>query len=132
MDVPIGKATRKISRGELRPLIEQAMAEAVNADFGYMNRGGIRDELPAGQLLARHVWNVLPFGNLISVGEIRGSQLPPELANGRNIDQNRVYGVATNDFMGEKWRGIGLPFSEDRKLVRDVVIEWIKDRQVIR
>ncbi len=132
VDVPIGEAARKISRGELKPLIEQAMAAAVHADFGYMNRGGIRDELPAGQLLARHVWNVLPFGNLISVGEIRGSQLPPELASGRNVDQNRVYRVATNDFMGEKWRGIGLPFSEDRKLVRDVVIEWIKDRQVVR
>ena len=132
VDVPIGRAERKISRGELKPLIEQAIAEAAHADFGYMNRGGIRDELPAGQLLARHVWNVLPFGNLISVGEIRGSQLPARLTNGRNVDPNRVYRVATNDFMGGKWRELGLPFSEDEKLVRDVMIEWIKNRQVLR
>ena len=132
VDVPIGRAERKISRGELKPMIEQAMAEAVHADFGYMNRGGIRDELPEGPLLARHVWNVLPFGNLISVGEIRGSQLPRELADGRNVDPNRVYRVATNDFMGGKWREMGLPFSEDGKLVRDVMIDWIKNRQVIR
>ena len=132
VDVPIGRAERKISRGELKPLIEQAMAEAVQADFGYMNRGGIRDELPTGQLLARHVWNVLPFGNLISVEQIRGTQLPAELTNGRNVDPNRLYRVATNDFVGGKWRELGLPFSEDEKLVRDVMIEWIKNQKVIR
>ena len=132
VDVPIGRAARRISRGELKPMIEQAIADAVDADLGYMNRGGIRDELPEGPLLARHVWNVLPFGNLISVAPVPGNRLPPELTNGRNVDPNRIYRVATNDFMGGKWREMGLPFSEDGKLVREVMIEWIKDQQVIR
>ena len=132
VDVPIGRAARKISRGELKPLIEQAIAEAVQADLGYMNRGGIRDDLPEGELLARHVWNVLPFGNLISVALIPGDKLPPELAGGRNLDRNRAYRVATNDFMGGKWGEMGLPFSEDKLLVRDVMIEWIKNQKVIR
>ncbi len=132
VDVPIGRAARKISRGELKPLIERAMVEAVHADLGYMNRGGIRDELPEGELLARHVWNVLPFGNFISVGQVSGERLPPELTNGRNIDRNRDYKVATNDFMGEKWREMGLSFSEDGLLVRDVMIDWIKNQKVIR
>ena len=132
VDVPIGRAARKISRGELKPMIERAIVEAVDADLGYMNRGGIRDELPKGLLLARHVWNVLPFGNFISVGQVPGERLPPELTNGRNIDRNRDYKVATNDFMGEKWREMGLPFSEDGLLVRDVMIDWIKNQEVIR
>ncbi len=132
VDVPIGRAARRISRGELKPLIERAMVEAVGADLGYMNRGGIRDELPEGPLLARHVWNVLPFGNFISVGQVPGDRLPPELTNGRNIDRNRDYKVATNDFMGEKWREMGLSFSEDGLLVRDVMIDWIKNQKVIR
>ena len=132
VDVPIGRAARKISRGELKPLIERAMVEAVQADLGYMNCGGIRDELPEGPLLARHVWNVLPFGNLISVALIPGDKLPPELATGRNVDRNRAYRVATNDFMGGKWREMGLPFSQDKLLVRDVMIDWIKNQKVIR
>ena len=132
VDVPIGRAARRISRGELKPMIERAMVEAVDADLGYMNRGGIRDELPEGPLLARHVWNVLPFGNFISVGQVPGDRLPAELTNGRNIDRNRDYKVATNDFMGEKWREMGLSFSEDGMLVRDVTIDWIKNQEVIR
>ena len=132
VDVPIGRAARRISRGELKPMIEQAIADAVDADLAYMNRGGIRDELPEGPLLARHVWNVLPFGNLISVAPVPGNRLPPELANGKTVDPNRIYRVATNDFMGGKWREMGLPFSEDGKLVREVMIEWIKNKKVIR
>ena len=77
VDVPIGRAARRISRGELKPMIEQAIADAVDADLGYMNRGGIRDELPEGPLLARHVWNVLPFGNLISVAPVPATGFHP-------------------------------------------------------
>ena len=83
-------------------------------------------------MLARHVWNVLPFGNFISVGQVPGGRLPPELTSGRKIDRNRNYKVATNDFMGEKWREMGLSFSEDGLLVRDVMIDWIKNQEVIR
>ena len=34
--------------------------------------------------------------------------------------------------MGEKWREMGLSFSEDGLLVRDVMIDWIKNQKVIR
>ena len=38
---------------DLNPLVERAIADATGADFGYINRGNVRDVLPAGPLLAR-------------------------------------------------------------------------------
>ena len=86
VDVPIGRSQRRISPPELQPMIEQVMLQSTGADVAYMNRGGIRDALPAGQILARHVWNIMPFENRIAVGRMRGKQLPAEAATGRNLD----------------------------------------------
>ena len=97
-----------------------------------MNRGGIRDGLPEGQILARHIWNIFPFGNTIFYGQVRGKDLPEVVTEGRRLDPRRMYTVATNSFIGEQWReqGIGLP-NEGRR-VRDVLIDWIKKQRVVR
>ena len=46
-----------------------------HADFAFTNRGGVRDILPKGELLARHVWNVMPFDNQVVTLEVPGDQL---------------------------------------------------------
>ena len=105
--------------------------KAVGADIAYMNRGGIRDALPEGEILARHVWNILPFGNTIYKGTIQGSNLPKEIAEGRSIDPRRRYVVATNSFIGDQWVEKGLKMEDQGILVRDKVIEWIKQAEVV-
>lgn len=96
-----------------------------------MNRGGIRDALPKGEILARHVWNILPFGNSIYKGTILGSELPEEIREGRSIDPRRRYVVATNSFIGDQWVEKGLKMEDQGVLVRDKVIEWIKQKKVV-
>src|ERR1019366_86578 len=63
VDTPIGESTLRMERNdpELRKMIERAMAEQTGADIAWVNTGNIRDTLPMGRILSRHVWNILPF-----------------------------------------------------------------------
>jgi len=135
VDVPIGEAKRDILQPELRRLIEQAMVEETGADFAFLNPGGVRDRLPQGRLLARHVWNVIPFDDKVLVGRVRGSQLPAAVTAGRSIDPQRDYKLAVNDFTAVNQKTqmgtTGLEFPETGPLLRDLLIDWIKKRKVI-
>ena len=92
VDVPIGEARREFSRADLQALMEQSMLEAMKADLAFMNEGGVRDFLPQGRLLARHVWNIMPFDNKLVMGRFAGSQLPPAVTKeiGRASCRERV------------------------------------------
>jgi 5'-nucleotidase / UDP-sugar diphosphatase len=138
VDTPIGESTRRITdRAELRPIIEKAMAEQVGADIGWMNLGGIRDVLPQGQLLARHIWNILPFDNYIVTGKFKGSELPPAITDRYPVDPNREYTVAVPDFTmmnqaaKEQLGTTGMKFPNTGPLQRDAVVEWVKKKKVI-
>ena len=72
VDVPIGEARHTIAGPDLKRLIERAMVEETGADFAFMNQGGVRDRLPEGRLLARNIWNVMPFDNIVVIGRFPG------------------------------------------------------------
>jgi 5'-nucleotidase / UDP-sugar diphosphatase len=141
VDVPIGRATQRIERPEVRTLMEHAMLDRVPADFAFTNRGGVRDILPQGELLARHVWNVMPFDNRVVVLDVPGDQLAALTdPSGRTdpvvkerLDPKRVYRVVTTDFVAQSWADSGktFPIRDQGALLRDVVIDWIKQRKTI-
>ncbi len=125
VDVPIARLPRALDRDDARRLIEEAMADAVGADIAYMNRGGIRDTLPAGEVTVRDVWQALPFGNEIVYGRVPGRDVPRPAARG--VEPDRDYVLATNDFIYEQWRKrypIELP--ERGPLVREALIDYLK------
>jgi len=43
----------------------EAMKKAVDADFAFINLGGVRAEIPMGNVTYRHVFNAMPFDNMI-------------------------------------------------------------------
>jgi len=141
VDVPIGRATRVIPRSEVKALMERAMLDRVPADFAFTNRGGVRDVLPGGELLARHVWNVMPFDNAVVTLEIPGDQLAAltdpsgrvEKVVTASLDRQRVYRLVTTDFVAQSWADIGktFPRRDQGALLRDVVIDWIRQRKTI-
>jgi 2',3'-cyclic-nucleotide 2'-phosphodiesterase (5'-nucleotidase family) len=132
VDVKIGFATRAIrTKQELQPLIEEMMMDAVGADLAYNNPGGIRAELPAGDIRVRDVWNIEPFGNYIAYDTVKGSDLPEELTERGGIDPDKLYIVATNDFIAEKWREQGLDLTQEGPSVRDAMITWIKANKTV-
>ncbi|MCK9328943.1 MAG: 5'-nucleotidase C-terminal domain-containing protein [Candidatus Cloacimonetes bacterium] len=53
----------------------EAMRDAVNADFSFINLGGIRAEIPMGNVTYRHVFNAMPFDNMIVTLVVDGIML---------------------------------------------------------
>src|ERR1051326_1027884 len=84
VDRPLAVASRGFSKQEVRRLIERIMRESTGADFSFMNAGGVRDTIPAGQLKERNIWNIMPFDNRIVFGKFKGRDLPAtmRLSNG--------------------------------------------------
>jgi 5'-nucleotidase / UDP-sugar diphosphatase len=137
VDVPLAEAAHRIAGPDLRKLVERAMAEQTGADIGYINTGNVRDALPQGKLLARSVWNVLPFDNYILIGTFKGSELPPAITKEFPVAQDRVYKVAVTDFTAANQAApgeletTGMRFPVKGPLQRDAVLEWIRKKKVL-
>jgi 2',3'-cyclic-nucleotide 2'-phosphodiesterase (5'-nucleotidase family) len=139
VDIPIGESTARLDvrNPELRKMIERAMAEEAGADIAWVNGGNIRDALPKGQVLIRHVWNILPFDNYIVMGKFKGRDLPRAITDRYPVDPDREYTVATTDFTatnqsaGDQLNSAHLRFPRTGPLQRDAVIEWIKKKKVV-
>jgi 2',3'-cyclic-nucleotide 2'-phosphodiesterase/3'-nucleotidase len=141
VDFPIGVSSRQLSRADVRALMERIMLDRVKADFAFTNLGGVRDTLPRGQLLARHVWNVMPFENRVVTLDIPGEQLatltdPSERTTPvvtAKLDPRRVYRLVTSDFVAQSWADLGhnFPRMDQGVLLRDAIIQWIQQKKVI-
>jgi 5'-nucleotidase / UDP-sugar diphosphatase len=137
VDQPIGSSTRQLSRAEGKKLLEQAMMDATGADFAFMNAGGVRDILPKGQILLRHVWNIMPFDNEVVYGTFKGRDLPAVVTAGHTIDPDKDYKLAVSDFTAtnqesdENLRSHDLQFPSDAGLLRDALANLIRKRKVI-
>ncbi|MEW6040448.1 MAG: bifunctional UDP-sugar hydrolase/5'-nucleotidase [Elusimicrobiota bacterium] len=80
MDKPIGTAKRDLNReynaeSALGNLICDAVRQEFSGDISFVNSGGIRQELMAGEVTLRQVYNILPFGNKVISLELHGEQL---------------------------------------------------------
>ena len=137
VDVPIGEAERRFERRDLQVLVERAMAEETSSDLAWVNLGNVRDVIPAGAILARTIWNILPFDNAVVIGKFKGSQLPPKVREGRTIDPDREYTLATTDFTAanqastDQLNVSGLAFPKTAAMQRDMVIDWIKKKKTL-
>jgi 2',3'-cyclic-nucleotide 2'-phosphodiesterase (5'-nucleotidase family) len=136
VDVPIGESTKAMTRldPELRTMIEKAMAEEAGADIAWIEPGNIRDGLPQGRILARQIWNMLPFDNYIVTGKFKGRQLPKSITDRYPVDAGREYTVAVTDFTagnqaaGNQLNTTGMVFPKTGPLQRDAMIAWIKKK----
>jgi len=141
VDVPIGRSSKRFSQAETKELMERAMNDRFPSDFAFTNVNGVRGTLPEGQLLARHIWNAMPFDNHVVVAEVQGDQLmklegptgTEKVAGTAKLDPQRTYRLVTTDFMATSWadRGYKLRVTDQGVLLRDVLIDWIKQRKVI-
>ncbi|HEY1340793.1 MAG TPA: bifunctional UDP-sugar hydrolase/5'-nucleotidase, partial [Bryobacteraceae bacterium] len=125
VDKPLAVSTRTFSHRDVQALIERALREETGSDFAFMNYGGVRDILPSGQLLVRHIWNIMPFDNRVLVGTFKGRDLPRVVVGKRQIDPDRDYTLAVSDFTAanqatpENLNATGLKFPNDVGLMRD-------------
>ena len=68
---------RLVRRAEtnLGDLCAEAMRSAVGADIGYINGGGIRADILAGDITFNDLLSVLPFNNMVVLAEVRGQTI---------------------------------------------------------
>jgi 5'-nucleotidase/UDP-sugar diphosphatase len=71
----------RVSETNLGKLIANGMRAATGADVAFINGGGIRDSIPAGDITKRQLFTVQPFGNLIWTTVVKGSEFKAILEN---------------------------------------------------
>ncbi|AZN43648.1 bifunctional 2',3'-cyclic-nucleotide 2'-phosphodiesterase/3'-nucleotidase [Paenibacillus albus] len=64
--------TQEIALGSL---IADAMKDSMDADFAFMNPGGIRADLPQGSVLYSDLFRIQPFGNQLVKMTLTGAQI---------------------------------------------------------
>jgi 2',3'-cyclic-nucleotide 2'-phosphodiesterase (5'-nucleotidase family) len=137
------------------PQMARWVAEAVRsvaaAEVAILNKGGLRQALPAGKITKGSVYSVMPFENSVLVARLTGAQLLKNLGNaeaifagvtrgpkdqfkdsqGKPIDPARTYTVATVEYL--YFGGDGFEFEphdpqpgETGMVWQTPVIEWTK------
>jgi len=138
VDYEIAKVSRDYSKEELQIILEDILADATGAEFGFYNMGGIRDILRKGSVTARNIWTIEPFGNNLVTIRAKGSIVRRMLGKGQDdphrraasIDNDRTYLVATNSFIGshvKKDDPDAVEITYDQALIRYVIIDYIKE-----
>lgn len=128
-------------------------------DMGIVNLGGLRANLYEGDILRREVYEILPFDNYLCVVTLRGSVLTELMRNiastngagisncvitmdgnrnlvsatvgAQNIDENKLYTVATIDFLAEGNSGLTALTKGEKTAkysslnMRDLMLEYI-------
>ena len=72
---PITGVQNAAGESALGDLIADSMLKAMNTDFAFMNPGGIRADLPAGQLTWGDLYIVQPFNNDLVKMDLTGAQI---------------------------------------------------------
>ena len=137
VDVTIGHTGRDWSEEEMYMLVEHILATRSGSDIGFYNKGGVRNRLYQGNITARHIWNIHPFGNQLAIVQILGKDIGGKLlerltAAGTALDPDHLYTVATSSFVVEPPRresfiGTAKSVWLEEDLIRDVVINYIKE-----
>ena len=130
----------------------------IKADLGLYNSGGIRAEISAGDLTVGDVYSVYPFDNVLSIAKLKGkdlkklfdyvassgglpisksvkmvisgSKVKSVTLNGKPIDDNQTYTIATIDYLMNLGR-YGLENATDRndasEIIRDYFVAYFRD-----
>ncbi|WP_439152734.1 5'-nucleotidase C-terminal domain-containing protein [Winogradskyella sp.] len=150
---------------ESNPVFNQRTGK--NIDFVLLNHGGIRSIIPKGNITSRTAYEVMPFENSVVVVALKGtkiieimtylsrakrahpvsSQLQLTLAkdfsinsvsiNGEPIDTEKIYYVATNDYLyngGDRmtfFKPNDSSYVLDYK-IRNVLIDYFKKTDTIK
>jgi len=105
----IGQLTNPLprSRTEVSPLgqwVTDNMRTAVNADIAFTNPGGLRANLPAGNITKGMIHEVMPFDNTLYTVELTGAQICEVLQ----------FGVGNPDKGTLQYSGLNITYDPDK------------------
>ena len=116
MERVLGVAGHHYGREELRRWVKATLARRAGVALAFYNRGGIRADIPAGDVTVRHLWEMEPFGRNLVTMQLTGAQLTELLEREQDpipegLSMDTTYRVATDAFLGSR--------TVERELVRD-------------
>ncbi|MEB2330571.1 MAG: 5'-nucleotidase C-terminal domain-containing protein [Ignavibacteriaceae bacterium] len=74
-----------------------AIRKRTGTDITFLNAGGIRKDLPAGEIKVVDIWEINPFGNNIVKFEVTGKTLKEMVENNLNISMNEIKNAGSSD-----------------------------------
>ncbi|MCD8561194.1 MAG: bifunctional UDP-sugar hydrolase/5'-nucleotidase UshA [Shewanella xiamenensis] len=69
------RSSVRFKQTNLGRMLAMAQSGKVSADFGVMNSGGVRASIQAGDITYRDVLTVQPFGNMVTLNEMTGTEV---------------------------------------------------------
>ncbi|MDQ4123502.1 MAG: bifunctional metallophosphatase/5'-nucleotidase [Acidobacteriota bacterium] len=70
--------------------VADVLREVTNADVGMTNAGGLRADLPAGEVTNGDVYDALPFVNSLVICEMTGRQIKEVLEQGFSLERGMI------------------------------------------
>jgi 5'-nucleotidase / UDP-sugar diphosphatase len=151
-EIGFTKAGIKANSPEMTRWAAGAIRENLKVDVVLLNKSGIRQDLAPGKITKGSVYSVMPFENSVVTLKVKGSELVKALANpvalfdgvkskgpngpyadaaGKAIDPNKVYTVATLDYVYFGGDGFQLEKAdadpgETGRVWQTPIIEWTK------
>ncbi|VEU82484.1 5'-nucleotidase C-terminal domain-containing protein [Acholeplasma hippikon] len=136
---PILYSSKYYSRDEVAYFITDLMLEKTNADVAIHNFGGTRDDISQGEGMSySKLFQISPFDNTVVTVKILGRNLNYVLSgnantfktglNQNNIDPNKYYVVATNDYIygGSSILKAGLDVKYTGLTILDMFVENVE------
>ncbi len=85
----IGKTSGDLSHQSekvsvLGELVTDIMRQETNADIAFQNGGGLRTNIPVGEITVGKLWEVMPFDNTLILMDMKGGQILNVLQHGIN------------------------------------------------
>ena len=96
------------TQSDLHSVVSQAfLAQSRHADIALQNGGGVRTDLPAGELTIAQVYQLLPFSNTLMNLEMSGHEIKQVLEDAIG------YSISDGGSLGAYPHGAGIRFSVD-------------------
>ena len=163
LNTPISNMMAEIVREKGNPIFQKRSGESI--DVVLLNHGGIRAPLDKGSVTMRSAYEIMPFENSIVVAQLNGSQmdslvnylvsrkrahpmsglqiqldkngdLDEVLINGETLDSQKLYYVATNDYLYNG--GDNMSFFKNTPLttldykIRNAMIDYFEETDTLR
>lgn len=114
-------ARNYLAESPLGNLLTDLMREGSGAEIAFMNSGGIRADLPAGELVYSDIFAVSPFDNYPAVVQLTGKQIV-EALQATSGGQRGVFQVSGLRYTIDVAKDADKPHAEKRRVV-DVKLE---------
>lgn len=130
VNVKIGRNPKRQQSSEFKENVERVWQQTYKTDFALQNNGGTRAALPEGDILIRHIYNIMPFQNTVVVLSLTRDQIAEEVGNVEFKADKPFYTLATNSYVANqmigKYKLSGSRIKNTEIIWRDPVVEYIK------